>query len=200
MVKREDLAGKTQKEIEAMLDADIQEYIVVVSELADKDAVLAKEEELMVVMNDNDTRLKAVEYDIADSCIFDNQVFNRKTVAEYLIDFINTQEVDWNYTLGLYELVKLWKNKDLVKIQYHAYDSTLRILGQCKYKGFESWRKIMVVNTFLSTCHEEYVRDTGYMIYLTTLHNALLDALKRFDEPQPETEVKDAPIGPESIE
>lgn len=199
MVNREDLAGKTQKEIEVMLDADIQEYIVVVSELADKDAVLAKEEELMVIMNDNDVRLKAVEYDVVDSCTFDNQAFNRKTVVEYLTDFINTQEVDWNYTLGLYELVKLWKNKDLEKIQYHAYDSTLRILGQCKYKGFESWKKIMVVNAFLSTCHEEYVRDTAYMIYLTTLHNALLDALKRFDEPQPEAEAKDAPTGLESV-
>ena len=182
MIKREDLAGKTQKEIEVMLDADIQAYIVEISELADKDTVLAKEAELMVVMDENDTRLKTVEYDIADSCTFDNQVFNRKTATEYLVDFINTQEVDWNYTLGLYELVKLWKNKDLEKIQYHAYDSTLRILGQCKYKGFENWKKIMVVNSFLSPCHEEYVRDTGYMIYLTTLHNTLLDAVKQFDE------------------
>ena len=144
MITREDLVGKTQKEIEAMLDADMQAYVVEVSEMTELDALTDKERDLMLLMDENEAHLKTVEYTVADSCTFDNQSFNRKTVVEYLTDFIGTQEVDWNYTLGLYELVKLWKNKDLEKIQYHAYDSTLRILGQCKYKGFENWKKEIV--------------------------------------------------------
>ena len=191
MITREDLVGKTQKEIEAMLDADMQAYVVEVSEMTELDALTDRERDLMLLMDENDAHLKTVEYAVADSCTFDNQSFNRKTVVEYLTDFIGTQEVDWNYTLGLYELVKLWKNKDLEKIQYHAYDSTLRILGQCKYKGFENWKKIMVVNSFLSTCHEDYVRDTAYMIYLNSLHNAVLDAMDK---------IKKASAEPEQVE
>lgn len=186
MIKRDDLAGKTQQEIEAMLDADIQAYVVEVMEIADTTTILEKEKGIMALMEENDARLKTVEYTIPDDCTFDNQNFNKKTISDYIVDFINTQEVDWNYTLGLYELVKIWKNKDLEKIKYPAYDSTLRILGQCKYKGFESWKKIMAINAFMNKCHDEYVRDTAYMIYLSTLHNALLDAMKKLEEPASE--------------
>lgn len=181
MITRDDLAGKTQREIETMLETDIQAYVVEVNEMADEATVLENEKGLVAAMEEYDVHLKDVEYDVAESCTFDNQAYNKKTVSEYIVDFVSTQEVDWNYTLGLYELSKLWKNKDLTKIHHHAYDSTLRILGQCKYKGFENWKKIMVVNSFLSSCHEEYVRDTSYMIYLTSLHNVLLDALKKFN-------------------
>ena len=181
MVTREDLVGKTQQEIEKLLEAEIQAFNVEVSELSDEAEILNKEQELITAMNEYDEYLKAVEYDVAESCTFDNQTYNKKTASDYIVDFVNTQEVDWNYTRGLYELVKLWKTKDLTKIQHHAYDTTLRILGQCKFKGFEAWKKIMVVNTFLSGSHDEYVRDTSYMIYLSSLHNVLLDALKQFN-------------------
>ena len=139
-------------------------------------------------MDENDMRLKATEYDVPESCTFNDMIYDAKTASSYIVSFINTQEVDWNYTLGLYELVKLWKDKNLKTIKYHAYDSTLRILGQCKYKGSENWKRILVVNTFLGSCHEEYVRDTAYMIYLTSLHNVLLDALKKFETPTDTTE------------
>jgi hypothetical protein len=188
MITREDLAGKNQKEIEALLDTDMQAYVVEVSEMTDLDTLSEKEKDLMLLMDENDARLKTVEYDIADSCTFDNQTFNRKTVADYIADFVSSMEVEWNYALGMYELSKLWKSKDLKKIQYGAYDSTLRILGQCKFKGFENHKKIMVVNSLLSTSHDEYVRDTSYMIYLNSLHNALLDAMDKIKKASAEPE------------
>lgn len=190
MIVREDLNGKTQKEIETMLEENMQAYVVEISEMTDLDALSDKEKDLMLAMDENDARLKTVEYDIAESCSFDNQVFNRKTITDYIIDLVNTMEVEWSYALGLYELVKLWKNKDLKKIQYHAYDSTLRVLGQCKFKGFENWKRIMVVNSFLSTCHDEYVRDTSYMIYLNSIHNALLDAMDKIKKDSVESDVE----------
>ena len=182
MVTREELTGKTQQEIEKMLDTDVQAFAAEVMEMADESTIINKEQEIMALMDENDARLKVVEYDVPNDCVFDNQNFNKQTVCKYIIDFINTQEVDWNYTLGLYDLVNIWKNKDLTKIKYHIYDSTLRILGQCKYKGYESWKKIMVVNSFMSKSHEDYVRDTAYVIYLSALHNTLLEALKKFEE------------------
>ena len=181
------MVGKTQQEIQSILEADMQKFSVEVSELADEEATIAKEEEIMVLMNENDEFMKAIEYDVADSCEFDGQHFNKETVGRMIADFISSQEVEWSYTLGLYELAKLWKNKDLEKIQYHAYDSTLRILGGIKYKGVESWKKILTINAFLGSCHEAYVRDTTYMVYLSNLHNIVIDALKKFN-PELESE------------
>ena len=183
MIKRDDFAGKGQKEIELMCESDIQAFVLEVNELSTEEEILNLEKELTKVMDENDLRLKATEYDVPESCVFSEITYDAKTVASYIVAFINTQEVDWNYTLGLYELVKLWKDRNLKTIRYHAYDSTLRILGQCKYRGSENWKRILVVNTFLGSCHEEYVRDTAYMIYLTSLHNVLLDALKKFEAP-----------------
>lgn len=182
MITREELNEKTQQEIKEMLEADVQAYSVQVSEIASEEEVLKLEKELIEKMQENDKVLRDTFYDINEECTYDGQNFNKKTICEYIVDFINTQEVEWSYTLGLYELVKIWKNnKDLTNIQYHVYDSTLRILGQVKYKGFETWKKILVVNDYLSSCHDNYVRDTSYMIYLSHLHNVLIDTLKTFN-------------------
>lgn len=183
MIKRDDFAGKGQKEIELMCESDIQTFVLEVNELSTQEEILNLEKEIEKAMDENDMRLKATEYDVPESCTFNDMIYDAKTASSYIVSFINTQEVDWNYTLGLYELVKLWKDRNLKTIKYHAYDSTLRILGQCKYRGSENWKRILVVNTFLGSCHEEYVRDTAYMIYLTSLHNVLLDALKKFETP-----------------
>jgi hypothetical protein len=183
MINRDEFAGKGQKEIELMCESDIQTFVLEVNELSTQEEILNLEKEIEKAMDENDARLKATEYDVPESCTFNDMIYDAKTAASYIVSFINTQEVDWNYTLGLYELVKLWKDRNLKTIKYHAYDSTLRILGQCKYKGFENWKRILVVNTFLGSCHEEYVRDTAYLIYLSSLHNVLLDALKKFETP-----------------
>lgn len=180
MIKREELAGLNQQEIQNLLESDVQKFLVEVKEFADEAETLAKEEELMVVMNENDEHLRNVVYPVANEVTYDNTLHNKKSVCGMIVDFISTQDVEWNYSLGMFELCKLWKACPET-IQYHAYDSTLRILGGMKYKGFESWRKILTVNAFLGSCHEEYVRDTSYMLYLNNLHNIVIDALKKFN-------------------
>lgn len=184
MIKREDLIEKTQEEMHSMLGADVQEFTVKVAELATEEEVLKCEEELIVAMADNDTYLKSIEYNVEETCEFDDTVYNAKTICKHISDFIETSEVEWSYTLGLYELTKFWKNIPKT-IPYHVYDSTLRILGGLKYKGREQWRRILTINTFLGSCHNEYVKDTSYMIYLSNLHNVVIDALKKFN-PEPE--------------
>ena len=180
MIKREELAGLNQQEIQNLLESDVQKFLVEVKEFADEAETLAKEEELMVVMNENDEHLRNVVYPVADEVTYDNTLYNKKSVCGMIVDFISTQEVEWNYSLGMFELCKLWKACPET-IQYHAYDSTLRILGTQKYKGYDAWRKILTVNAFLGSCHEEYVRDTAYMLYLNNLHNIVIDALKKFN-------------------
>ena len=151
MITREDLNGKSMQEVQEMLEKSNQEYIVEIASLTEEE-ILQREQELMKTMEGYDGYLKNV-----------------------------TQDVEWSYTLGMYEMVKLWKNKDLTSITYSAYDSTLRVLGQLKYKSFENWKRILAINEFLGSCHDEYVMDTNYMIYLSQTHNALIDALKKFN-------------------
>jgi hypothetical protein len=179
MIKREDLVGKNQQEIQLMLESEIQKFIVEVSELNDEAEVIAKEEEIMATMNENDAHLKSVVYKIAEKCEFDGSVYNADTVCKQVAEMIENNEVEWSYTLGLYELSKLWRATPET-IQYHAYDSTLRVLGGLKYKGRDQWRKILTINNFLGSCHDEYMRDTAYMLYLSNLHNVVIDALKKF--------------------
>jgi quinol monooxygenase YgiN len=78
----------------------------------------------------------------------------------------------------MYQLIRLWRSANLTQISYEAYDSTLRILNQTKFKGFEEWKDILVVNEYLSSCHMQYVKDTSYMIYLAQKHNTILDRMK----------------------
>lgn len=180
MIKREELAGKNQQEVQTMLESDIHVFQVEVTELADEAATIDKEQELMSLMNENDTHLRTVVYPVSEEVTYDGTLVNKKTACNMIVDFIASQEVEWSYTLGLFELCKIWKSCPET-IQYHAYDSTLRILGGMKYKGYESWRKILTINEFLGSCHEEYMRDTAYMLYLSNLHNIVIDALKKFN-------------------
>lgn len=181
MIKLADLNGLSAQELQVKLEDDIQRYALEINELVDEEELINREQELIAVMQENDQIIKSIEYDLPDSCMFDGQSFSKKTIGEYIADFVCSQEVEWGPSLGMYEMVKLWKNKDIEKITYSAYDSTLRVLGALKYKGFESWKRILAINSYLTSCHDAYVKDTTYMIYLSQLHNTILDALKKYN-------------------
>lgn len=182
MIKRDELVGKNNEEMSQMLEADIQAYTAHVLTIDTKEACLEEEKTLIDAINEFETSLKTVEYSLADGATFDNQNFNRKTMNSFVVDSLNLTEVEWSYTLGIYELIKLWETKDLEKVPYHAYDSTLRVLNTCKFRGKEQCKKILAVNVYLSNCHTEYVADTSYMIYLSSLHNALVEQINSFDK------------------
>ena len=185
MITREDLNGKTREEIAKILEGDIAEYTAMINTLETEDEVLDKEKELMLIMDEYEAYMKTVEYDLPDTCDFDGQHYTKKAVFEKIVSFLENQELQWEAVYGVYELTKIWKNKDMVKIAYGAYDSTLRILNTLKYKGFEAWKSIQTVNQYLSEAHLEYAKDTSFIIYMSKLHHAIMDAQKAF---HPETE------------
>lgn len=182
MFQKEELIGKETQVLQAMLEADVQKYAVEVETIETKEEVLNLEVELVEQMKTNEAALANVVYELPEECNFDGTVFGRKVICDYIVDFLNNQELEWSYSLGMYELVKLWKNRDITEVSYHAFDSTIRVLGQCKYKGYDAWRKVLAVNEFLTTLHDQYMVDTTYIIYLSQLHNVLIDALKKFEE------------------
>lgn len=180
MITREELTGKNHEEIRQMLETDIVSFKAEVQTIESEQELLDKESELMIKMDEYQEYMKGVEYDLQDECTFDNQLYSRRGISDMIIDFINTQEVQYEYVNGMFELVKLWRTKDLHKISYGAYDSTLRILNMVKFKGYNQWRSILTINEYLSNCHLAYAADAGYAIYLGHLHSAILDQMKTF--------------------
>ena len=186
MIKREDLNGKERDEIVKILEADIAEYTALAETKEAEDELLEMEKDIMLAMDDYMEYMGGGEYELPEDCVYDNQNYTKKTISDMIVKLIEKQEVSWEYVQGLYDLCKICMNKELVKISYGAYDSTLRLLNTLKYQGMGNWRNILAINAFVSACHLEYAMDTSYTIYLSKLHNALLDAMKKFN---PETEM-----------
>lgn len=174
-IELNDLNGteEVQKVVSDALDA----YKVEVSEVNTIEELQEMETELMGVHDTFGAELKERMYNLPTSATFDGEEYKKSKIAENIIYFLNKQEVEWSYTLGLYQAVKFWKNVEDT-IPYEVYDSTLRLLNQVKFKGTSEWEKILAINEFMASCHSEYVKDATYLIYLSQMHNCLMDRAK----------------------
>ena len=174
MIKREDFNGKKYEEMMDAMQAELVLYRDKVNAFATIDECNAEEQILMATMDEVDARLNVVEYDLPESTEFDGKHYSRKDIIASIVYFLNKIEVKWEHTLGMYQLVALWKGDNFTKIPYRAYDSTLRCLNQVAFKGYSEWTDILAVNEYLGRCHNEYSLDTGLLIYLSECHNAVL--------------------------
>jgi hypothetical protein len=186
MITREDLNGKTREEIVKLLEDDIANHAAIIEALETEDEVLDKEKDLMLIMDEHEVYMKQVKYDLPTDCNFDGQHYTKKTIFEMLVKFLDNQELAWEHVYGMYGLVKIWSNKDAETVEYGIFDSTLRVLGTLKYKGFTNWKNIQAINEYFSPCQLEYSKDTAYIIYLSKLHDNIMKAQDKF---HPQTEV-----------
>ena len=189
MIKREDF--KTYDELLKAAEADLVLYKEKVKEFTTIDECLAEEQVLMASMDEVQAKLESVRYELPADVTYDAKHYTKKDVVAKIVYFLNKLEVKWEQTLGLYQLVKLWKGDDFKEIPYHVYDSTLRCLGQVPFKGYSEWTDILVVNEYLGRCHNEYSLDTGILLYLSECHNAVLtrqDELNKVEPAEPTAE------------
>lgn len=176
MITRQDLNGKTLQQIQQELQVDCMNYQAQAEQMSMEELNNA-EAELVTIMNDYDAQLTNTTYELAKSIEFGGEKYTKNLISKLIVDFVNRIEVDWQYSLGMYELVRLWQGVDK-KITYKEYDSTLRILGQVKYKGYDDWKNILAVNEYLMVPQEAYARDNIYVAYLAELHNVILNKMK----------------------
>lgn len=181
MIKREDFNGKQYEEMAAALQADLVVYAEEVKKFATLDECTAEEQVLMASMDEVQERLDTVEYELPKEAFYDGERYTKKDVASKIIYFLNKIECKWEQTLGLYQLVKLWKGQDFNSIPYRVYDSTLRCLNTVSFKGMSEWTDILIVNEYLSQCHNEYSLDTGMLVYLSEMHNLVMNRMKELD-------------------
>lgn len=188
MINREDFNGKTYEEMASAMQSDLVLYSEEVSTMTKEQCEIA-EQELMVLMDEVQAKLANVTYELPSGVDYENKHYAKSAVSNKIVYFLNKIEVKWEHTLGLYQLVQMWKRDDFERINYNAYDSTLRTLNTVTFKGYSEWEDILIVNTYLSNCHNEYSLDTGELVYLHERHNILMNRMKQLD---PNAEIPEA--------
>jgi hypothetical protein len=156
-----------------------------VSKFETLDACLNEEQVLMASLDEVQSRLDVVKYELPKEVTFENVTYSKTQVGAMIAKFLNKLEVKWEQTLGLHQLVQLW-NSDAADVAYRVYDSTLRCLNQVTFKGDEEWTQILIVNAYLSLTHNEYSLDTGMVVYLSEMHNLVMDRMKELGGDVPE--------------
>lgn len=188
MIDIKELKKKTYKEVAEELENALNEFKESVSKVNDEDELNKLEEALMEEQKQYDEYIKTVEYTLPEAAEYDDERFTKNAIAKLVVDFLNRSEVDWQYTLGYFQVVKTWRTKDLKTIDYNTFDSTLRMLNNLKFKGYTDWRNILAVNEYMKGCHEPYSIDTSYMIFLTQKHQAIMDRTTLIEKREPVNE------------
>ena len=192
-LSREDLNGKDYEVVQSMLEGEMVKFADEVDEKLGGDGVTKEqateilktiEGEIIKELDDYDKYLDEVEYDLPASVDFNGEHITRAQIAKMITKHICKNEVEWNYALGMYQMVNIWNSKGLKKIKYKPYDSTLRMLGQVKYKGYNDWKEILVINDYASKIRASYAVDTAWLYFLTNMHNYILDKMRAIDAPK----------------
>ena len=147
-------------------------------ELVEDDSVLAKmEEDIGKLIDENNEKQSKKKYPLQEDVVFRGTKYTRSAVGSYIVKFLESHEVGWQMSLGMFDLISFWKGKNDIpdEIPFEYYDATLRLLGQLKYKGLESLRNILVINAFFAPTHDQYINDLSYTYYLANKHSAIID-------------------------
>ena len=181
MIKREDFNGKKYEEMMAAMEADLVMYTEQIAGFTTIDECNAEELRIMELMKAHEANLDTVMYSLPKEVIYEGKRYSKKDVSAKIIYCLNKMEVKWSYTLGLKQLVDMWKSEDFKEINYRVYDTTLRTLDQISYKGYSEWNDILIINEYLSGCHNDYSLDTGMLVYLSEMHNLVMNRMKAID-------------------
>ncbi len=185
---KEFLKEKSLQEVAAAFDEELEQYTKQVNAVEDVEELKKMEEEVIKEQDSVNAYLKDLKYTLQPEVAFDGTVYSLSQIAGKIIYFLNKKEVEWKYTYGLYELVKFWKSNSPTEITYGAYDSTLRLLNQVTFRGFTEWKDILAINEYMKSSHENYSKDTSWVIFCSEKHNAILDRMKQLEQVNSEVE------------
>lgn len=175
----EEQKEKTVQEVQDELQKELDGYKEKVAAVTNLEELKQMERDVLEEQGKFDSYLRDVEYDLPQEPIeFEGKKYTPNEIGRRIVYYINRNEQDFQYCLGLHGLVKIWKSSQ-EKINYGALDSTLRILGGLKYKGDSEWVDILVINNYLTAVHEPYIRDRSKLITLAEKHNAVINQIQK---------------------
>ncbi len=162
------------------LDDETLKFKAEVDKINSLEELEKMEQDVIKEIDENDKKLSETEYDLPETTTFRGQVFTREKVCQMVFDLLGCQQVGWQMTLGLFDVMDYWKGmtkKKEPKIKYQYYDATLRLLGQQQYKGYENLRSILVINSLFTDARDTYLEDLSYTYFLANKHDAILQRM-----------------------
>ena len=134
------------------------------------------EQEIIAEADKNGEELGKIEFDMPSE--------NYELVARAIRMFLNKQEVQWQYTLGMVAMYDFWDpEKRPIKIPYAHLDSILRTLGGLKYCGYDEWSAVVAVNKFFEPLQQAYVDATQETYDIAMKHDQVMKAMELVQTP-----------------
>lgn len=182
VLNRDELFKKAISEIQQDMQKDLAEWDALM-QTKSMEELSALEQQLLEEFKKNDEYIKAVEYKLPEEVEFNKSKFKAADIHKSIVYFLNKLEVEWKATLGIYQAITFWKQVGDGVIPYAVFDSTLRLLGTLKFKGEKECMDILVVNNYMASAHESYIKDTTWLQYLSAKHNTILQAMQKLEKP-----------------
>lgn len=182
--KLDETIPETVKNTAEEYDKKVAEFTESLKQIDDIDKLKEMEQDVIKEIDANSEETAKKKYKLPEQTTFRGTTYNRSKVGGYVADLLDGQEVNWQMTLGLFDIIDFWKKvandkNNVSEIPYQLYDATLRFLGQRTYKGYETIRKVLVVSSIFSESRDEYLSDLSLTYFLANKHNAILT---RMDE------------------
>ena len=136
------------------------------------------EEELQTLLKDIIEESKELDAEVAN-IKYDLDDNGQTGSFEAIRYFLNKQEVQWNYTLGIIELYEFFNVKQKT-INFATLDTVLRMLGSLKFTGYDEWKKVEQVNTYFRSAAESYKDVTDRIYDIAERYQAVEGQLKMF--------------------
>lgn len=173
---REYKEGESAQEMGDRLQKEADEHKKKMEKITSVEELDKLEKEMLDVLDEFDKYIKQKKYKLPKSVMFDGVMYTKEQVGVRIARALNKKEVTWQYSLGLYQLHKLWSNiRQFATIPYDAYDSTVRILGDIQFKGQGEWKDILIINEFFVNPNKEFYKDSTMLIYYSTIHSQILE-------------------------
>lgn len=167
------------KEFTMQLENELIEFKNEVDAITDKEALNTLEEKIVEEIEEYEKFVTEKIFELSNDVEFDGKKYSFNEVVADILYIINKNEVEYKFTLGLYELYKFWKGVDKTMIiNYSTLDSTLRVLGQAKFSGYSEWKRILIINEFFKPNHVEYTKINAKQVYFAQQHNIVMDKLQ----------------------
>lgn len=152
-------------------------YKVELDEISDVDELKKLEDQWVAKLEQMDEYLKKVSYFLPKSVEFNHKIYPKSYVAGKIIKFLQSKEVKFQFTLGMWEMCKLWL-ADPSELNYSQYNGTLETLGTLTFKGMAEWENILIINEFFRKTNKEYAKDITAYQYLSTMHSHVVGRMQ----------------------
>jgi hypothetical protein len=134
-------------------------------------------EELKAIEQEIIVEADVVNKEIVDT-VFDLPAENYAEVAEAIRYFLNKQQVQWQYTLGMVGMYDFWAEEKPDTIPFPQLDSVLRALGGMQFTGYSEWARVIAINKYFEPLREKYSEITKKAYDVADKHQLVMEALK----------------------